>query len=180
MTDQELIALYEARSEEAIAATQRQYGAYCRTIAFNILADHEDTEECLSDLWLRVWNAIPPQRPDYFKGWLGTVARNCALTRCRQRGRQPEQVGEAALNLARDLSDGPGERMEAQALGEAISRFLLTRPQPERTAFLRRYWYGDPVGEVARCMGWTLARTKTTLFRTRQRLRAFLEKEEFL
>lgn len=180
MTDEALIDLFENRAEEAISAAAEQYGAYCRAILWNVLRNEEDAEECLSDLWLRVWNAIPPQRPEHFKGWLGTVARNCALTRCRERKNRPETMEDAALELCRDLSDGPAERMEAAVLGDAISRFLHTRPQPERTAFLRRYWYGEKVEEVARRMGWTLGKTKTTLFRTRQRLRIFLEKEELI
>lgn len=180
MTDEELIALYENRDQAAIAATAERYGAYCRTIAWNVLRNPEDVEECLSDLWLRVWQAIPPQRPAHFKGWLGTVARNCALTLCRQRSRRPETVEEGLLELAHDLTDTPAERMEAKALGEAVSRFLHTRPQPERTAFLRRYWYGERVEEVAARMGWTVGKTKTALFRARQRLRTFLEKEELL
>ena len=97
LTDQELLDLYFARSEEAVAATRTVYGPYCRAIALRVLGSEEDAEECLSDVWLRVWNAIPPERPDHFKGWLGVVTRNQALTLRRAKDRQPQQVDEAAL-----------------------------------------------------------------------------------
>ena len=94
VTDEELIELYTARSEEAISATKMLYGAYCRSIVGRIVGCEEDAEECLADVWLKVWNAIPPQRPEHFKGWLGTVARNTAITHCRSRQRRPTGVGQ--------------------------------------------------------------------------------------
>ena len=92
MTDRELTDLYFARSERAVEATQAVYGAYCRAIALRILGSEEDTEECLADVWLRVWNAVPPERPEHFKGWLAVVTRNQALTLRRGRARQPQTV----------------------------------------------------------------------------------------
>lgn len=178
MTDQELIELFEARAEDAIAETERIYGAYCRAIADRILGSEQDAEECLADVWLRVWNAIPPERPANFKGWLGTITRNCAISLCRKRDREPRKVSDAALELALTLTDGPERDVEAQALGEAISAFLKRQPAQVRIAFLRRYWYGDTVEETAKHMGWGVGKTKTNLFRTRQKLKDYLEKEE--
>lgn len=181
MTDEELIALYFQRSEQAVAETQRQYGAYCGAIARNILRDERDAEECVSDCWLQAWNAIPPARPTHFKGWLGTVARNRALSMRRAQARQPDTVDEAAMELAACLTqtDGPQERAEARELGEAISAFLYTQKEDCRVAFVRRYWYLDPVEEVARRMGWSLSKTKSVLFRVRGRLKKYLEQEGF-
>lgn len=178
MTDKELIELYIARSEDAITATQEQYGAYCRKIACSVLGSEQDAEECLSDVWLRVWNAIPPQNPEHFKGWLAAVTRNSALTLCRRRAREPERVSDAALELSLALADGPEARADARALGEAISRFLEQEPRHIRTAFLRRYWYGDSVEETAKFMGWGQGKTKTVLFRTRKKLKDYLMKED--
>ena len=178
MTDQHLIELYTARSEEAIAETERIYGAYCRAIAERILGSDQDAEECLSDVWLRVWNAIPPQRPANFKGWIGAITRNVAISLCRMKDREPQRVGDAALELALDLTEGPEREVEAKALGEAISGFLQAQPAQSRVAFLRRYWYGDTVEETAKHMGWGVGKTKTNLFRTRQKLKDYLKKEE--
>lgn len=180
MTEHELIALYFARSEQAIELTRSAYGPYCRAIALRILGSEEDAEECLSDVWLRVWNAVPPERPVCFKGWLGTVTRNQALTRRRAKVHQPQTVDEAALELALDLSGGPEADLEARELGRAISAFLAEQPEINRGVFIRRYWYGDTVEETARRAGWSSGQVKSTLHRMRRKLRDYLEKEEFL
>ena len=168
MTDQELTALYFTRDERALEATETAYGSYCRAIAQRILGNEDDAEECLSDVWLRVWNAIPPERPAHFKGWLGVVTRNQALTLRRNRTRQVQTIDEAALELAMDLSGGPEAELETRELGAAVS------------AFLRRYWYGDSMEEVSRRLGWSVGRTKSTMHRMRKKLREYLQKEEFL
>ena len=177
LTDEELLGLYFARSEEAIRATGMVYGPYCRAIALRILDSEEDAEECLADVWLRVWNAIPPERPEHFKGWLGVITRNQALTLLRSRERRPRQADEAALELALSLSGAPEAELEARELGRAVSAFLAGQPERNRGVFLRRYWYGDTVEEAARWAGWSLSRTKSALFRMRKKLKDYLKKE---
>ena len=179
LTDEALIGLYFARNEEAVSATQEEYGPYCRAIALGILGSEEDAEECLADVWLRVWNAVPPQRPDCFKGWLAAVTRNQAVTMYRARSRRPAQAEEAALELAQALTHGPEEDFDAKELGGAISAFLAGQPEKNRGVFLRRYWYGDTVEAAARWAGWSVSKTKSVLFRMRNRLRVYLEKEGF-
>ncbi len=177
LTDEDLLGLYFARSEEAIRATGMVYGPYCRAIALRILDSEEDAEECLADVWLRVWNAVPPERPEHFKGWLGVITRNQALTLLRSRERRPRQVDEAALELALSLSGGPEAELEARELGRAVSAFLAGQPERNRGVFLRRYWYGDTVEEAAQWAGWSLSRTKSALFRMRKKLKDYLKKE---
>ena len=106
MTDEELIERFFARSEDAVEELRSQYGAYCRAIAGRLLSDGRDVEECLSDCWMAVWNAVPPTRPEHFKGWLGAIVRNRALAIGRQNRRRPETVDEAALELATCLPAG--------------------------------------------------------------------------
>ena len=180
MTDRELLALYTARSPEATAAMQRQYGDYCAAILGRILIDPRDAEECLNDLWMRVWVALAHQQPAWLKGWLGTVARNCALSRYRQMEKPSAPLEESAAELSRVLGETPAEHMEGKALGEAISAFLKTQSEANRVAFVRRYWYGDTVEQTAKHMGWSVGKTKTVLFRLRTKLRKALEKEGFL
>ena len=176
MTEQELLALYHARSEEALAETQALYGAYCRAIALRILGNEEDMQECLGDVWLRVWQAIPPEHPTHFKGWLGVITRNRAISLLRVRERAPGRAEEVALELAQALG-GPEESLDAQELGKAVSAFLFAQPQEKRGVFLRRYWYGDRVEEAAGWAGWSVSKTKTVLFRLRRDLRSYLKKE---
>ena len=179
MTDQELLALYAKRDPEATAAMERQYGSYCAAIVGRILGDPRDAEECLNDLWMRVWTALKEQRPAYLKGWLGTTARNCAIDRLRQQNLPETPMEESTAELARDLRDTPAEVLESKALGEAISAFLKTQSQHNRVAFVRRYWYGDTVEQTAHHMGWSVGKTKTVLFRLRTKLKLYLMKEGF-
>lgn len=179
MTEQELIDLFFARSEEAVPVLQAQYGAYCRVIASHLLSDDRDVDECLNDCWLAVWKAIPPAKPKHFKGWLAAIVRNRALRIGRENGRRPETVSESALELnlcLPEMSDPHGEA-EAKEIAEAICRFLWLQKDDIRVAFLRRYWYTDTVEDIAACLGWSLGKTRTVLFRTRNKLRKFLNKE---
>ena len=181
MTDEELMELLWQRSDRAAEALQEKYGPYCAAILRQFLTDSRDVEECLNDVWLAVWRAIPPTRPAHFKGWLGAVTRNRAIAMGRENGRRPVTVEESALELASCLParDVSSEAEQAE-LGRAISEFLQTQKPEARTAFLRRYWYADSVEETAACMGWSVSKTKSVLFRVRNRLREYLVKEGLL
>ena len=176
MTDEALLDLLEQRSQQALSELDGAYGPYCRAIAGNILGCPEDAEECVSDAYLAVWNAIPPARPTHFKAWLGAIVRNRAL-----RMRRNSAAADALRSeLTEELSDSGSVTgdCEAKALGEAISAFLHRQPQPVRSAFVRRYWYCDSVEAVALYLGWSVSKTKSVLFRTRKKLKAYLIKEE--
>lgn len=182
MTDETLVELLFAHEETALEALTAQYGPYCRTVAGRILTDGRDVEECLNDCWLTVWNAIPPARPEHFRGWLGAVVRNRAIAIGKRNSRLAPLAEETALELARDLSpDGDGPRLaEARALGEAISAFLRRQKPDLRRAFLRRYWGCGSIEEIAGELGWSTSKTKSALFRTRNSLKDFLKKEGHL
>ena len=182
MTDQELVELFLARSEEAVPALAERYGPYCRAVAAGVLSDPRDVDECLNDCWLAVWRAIPPARPAHFKGWLAAIVRNRALAMGRENGRRPETVDEAALELAACLpqaEDAHGA-VSAKELGEAVSRFLSAQKPDRRAAFLRRYWYAQSVEETARALGWSVSKTKSVLFRLRNSLWDYLSKEGYV
>ena len=182
MTDQELTALFLSRSQEAVPALQARYGPYCRAIAARLLSDPRDVDECLNDAFLAVWQAIPPTVPERFQGWLAAIVRNRALAMGRENSRRPPTADEAALELASCLppGDGPEGAAEYRALAGAVERFLRAQPKDVRIVFLRRYWYADTVEDAARRLGWSVSKTKSALFRTRNKLRAQLQKEGFL
>ncbi len=181
MKDNEILDLFHARSEAAIPALQEKYGPWCAAIAGRLLSDPRDAEECVSDCFLAVWNAIPPARPEHFKGWLGAVVRNRAITIGKSNGRRPPTVDESALELAACL---PAEdcfgRLEAAELGRAISDFLRDEKPEARMAFLLRYWHVHRVDETAARLGWSVSKTKAVLLRTRNRLWNYLKKEGYL
>lgn len=136
MDDQIIIDLFWNRDERAIEETERKYGAYCRSIARNILWDRSEQEECLNDTWLKTWNSIPPQRPKILAVYLGTITRNLALNRLRHHGAQKR--GSNQLNLAYEelqesvpAQDTVEELISAQELGKLLDRFLRTLPQKD-------------------------------------------------
>lgn len=182
MKDTEILDLYWVRDERAIAETQSAYGSYCYSIAWHILYDREDADECVNDTWFRAWNAIPPGRPGRLALFLGTITRNLSLDRWKEKRTMKRGGGElpAALDeLAECVPDSRSteEAVEAAELERLINAFLHTLPERECSVFLRRYWYVEEYGEIAERYGMKLNTVKTSLFRTRNKLREYLEKE---
>lgn len=182
MEEQEIIALYWKRDEAAIEETERCYGSYLFRIAYNILAVWQDSEECLSDTYLRAWNAMPPRRPENLKLFLGKITRNLALD--RRKGSMAEKRGGgqwvcALEELEECVSGGisPQEQLDEKLVGELISNFLRQQPEKTRRCFVLRYWYLEPIAVIAQEMGLTAAGTKSLLHRTRKKLKVYLEKE---
>ena len=185
MEDREIVGLFLARSEDALAESRRKYGALCRSVALGVLGNAEDAEEAVSDALLRAWNSIPPNEPDALDAYLAKLTRRAAVDRLRHDRAGRRWGGEAALALEelRDAVPGGGsaeEALEASELAAVIARFLRAQPETASKVFLRRYWYVEPVSEIAASLGWSESRVKSLLFRTRKSLRRHLEKEGYL
>ena len=180
MEDTDIVALYWDRSEEAVAASMAKYGGYCAVIARNILGSGEDAEECVNDLWLRVWNAIPPDRPKKLSAYFGSVIRNLALDRRRQIQAEKAGGGTAALCLD-ELAEAVGEEEDALGaidLRDALDRFLETLGPNPREIFMRRYWAFQNERESARALGITAGGVRLSLSRTRKLLKQYLTGED--
>ena len=183
MQDQEIVELYWRRDEEAIRASQSKYGGYCSHIAGGILADRQDAEECVSDTWLRSWNAMPPHRPNCLRLFLGKITRGLACDKVRAQNARKrgsgvylealEELGEC-LPAARESAE---EAVEARELERTVNAFLHTLPEQACSVFLRRYWYAEPLEDIAKRYGMSVNTVKTSLFRTRRKLKTHLEKE---
>ena len=182
MEDLQIVNLFWERSEDAIAAASDKYGRYCRSVAYNVLSDDQDAQECVNDCLLRTWNSIPPARPESLKAYMGKITRNLALDRAERAGAAKRGGGELPLALD-ELSEcigagaDPGAALEASETAAAINAFLAGLEPLRRKVFVRRYWYMDPVADVAERFGLTVANTKTMLFRIRKDLAAHLRKE---
>ncbi len=182
MEDQAIIDLYWARSQQAIAESEKKYGGYCHAIARGILEQEEDAEECVNDTWFHAWGAMPPQRPSILSAFFAKLARNLSLDRWR-RNRAAKRGGgqvEIALHELEDcLPDrsGPEERLEAGETAAVISEFLRGQSELDRRLFLRRYFYMEPIATLAERFRLTEGQAKTRLHRIRRRLKAALEKE---
>ena len=184
LDDKEILELYWARSEQAIAETGRKYGAAVGRVVRNILADAQEAEECVNDTWLAAWNSIPPRRPDPLLTYLCKIARNGALSRRRRSLAQKRNSSfDLALDELEEVLAAPGspERdYETRELAAAVNGFLAGLSREDRFAFLRRYWYGDPVKLVASRLGWGEHRVSVRLSRIRKNLKNHLEKEGLL
>jgi len=182
LRDEEILDLFWERKEQAIEETQRSYGKYCYSIAHNILRDKEDAEECVNDTWLRAWNAIPPKRPTRLGIFLGTITRNLSFDKWKYKNAEKRGCGAMDVELDELLECVPAKRgteeaVEAAELERCINRFLHTLPEKECNVFLRRYWYVEEYAEIAKRLHMNLNSVKTSLFRTRKKLKEYLEQE---
>lgn len=183
MDDTGIIDLFWARDERALAETERKYGAYCRSVSYQIVKNRQDAEECVNDAWIRAWNAIPPQRPFALGAFLTKIVRNVSLSHYRKARTQRRGGGQLPLILEelQDLyADGPERLLEAAELSRALDRFLRQLPQKDCCIFMRRYWYMDTLEDIARRYHIALGSVKSSLFRTRKKLREYLEQEGIL
>lgn len=184
MEDQELLALYVARDEQAIRQTEEQYGALCHRIAKGILDSDEDAEECVNDTWLAVWNQIPPAKPEHFSAYLLRITRNLAVSRWRARNAEKRGGKDFLLSLEELEACSPGiaERNTEQDgawLGQLLNAFLAELPRQTRQVFVRRYYFSEPIADIAVRFGMKESRIKSMLFRTRYKLKHYLEKEGY-
>ena len=184
MEDTQIVALYWNKDESAIRETGRKYGAYCYTIAHNILHNKEDAEECVNDTWFHAWNSIPPHRPAKLSIFLAKITRNLSFNRFNARSAAKRGGGELPLVLDELAESLPSEsdtesQYAAKVLGECIRDFVRTLPEREGNVFLRRYFFTESIAEIARRNGLTENNVTVILSRTRTKLKTHLIKEGF-
>lgn len=185
MEDNTIIDLYWKRSENAISETATKYGGYCYSIAYNILFDREDSEESVNDTYLAAWNTIPPRRPQMLVTFLGKITRYISLDRWKNRNAVKRGKGQVPLvldELEECVASGDSVEnayLEKEAL-ECINGFLGALPEIERNVFLRRYWYMDPIQDIAKRFDYSESKVTSMLYRTRGKLKIHLEKEGIL
>lgn len=182
MNDIEIIDLYFSRSEDAISETAKKYGRYCHRIAFNILCNLEDSEECVNDTYMRTWNAIPPERPNIFSVFLGRITRNLALDKykyyhAKKRGNNFTSVAFEELKDCIPATSSTEQAVDNIALAEMLNRFLADLPAVNRKIFIQRYWYFSSIKDIASEHGMSESKVKMMMSRTRLQLKEFLEKE---
>jgi len=183
MKDIEIVELYWQRSEKAITATSEKYENYLYSISYNILHNIEDTKECLNDTYLSAWNSMPPNKPNRLAIFLGKITRNISLNRFKYYTAEKRRGSQTDIILS-ELNDCiPScvntERVaEEKILVSAIEEFLYSQPLVKRNIFLRRYWYGCSVTDVAKEYSMTEGKVASLLFRMRKALKIKLEKED--
>ena len=180
MDDQKIIDLYFDRNEQAISETDMKYGKLCHSIAYNILSNREDSEECVNDTYIGVWNAIPPTRPNNFMAFVCRIARNLSLKRLEFLKRE-KRSADVILSLDELSAVLPDERyapdVSDEDVGRLISQFLRTQKEDVRNVFIRKYYFFDSVKEIAERYSFTESKVKNMLFYTRNKLKDYLIKE---
>ena len=184
MEDEKIVDLYWQRSESAIRETEIKYDRYLTKIAYNILADAEDSRESVNDTYLAAWNSMPPHRPGVLSTYLGKLTRRISIDCFRRRTGQKRGGSEYELSLS-ELGDcvsggnNTEEIINVRLLADAIGIFLRLQSEDARNAFIGRYYYLDSLKEVAAYCGMTESKCKTLLFRTRVALKEYLREEGF-
>ncbi|HRR76307.1 MAG TPA: sigma-70 family RNA polymerase sigma factor [Ruminococcus sp.] len=181
MDDASIIELFRKREENAITELKRKYDRLCRYVAGNILGGREDIEECLNTAYFEVWNNIPPEIPADLRTYLCRIVRNIAIKRLQYNtaGKRDARAAVPIDEIADCVPACADDEVDEDMLAEAISRFLRAQDEKHRMVFVRRYWYGDPLSDIAQQYGMKEKTVATYLFRTRKKLKAFLKKEGY-
>lgn len=184
MRDERIVELYWSRDEQAIEHTAQKYGAYCCSIAGNILHSPEDREECVNDTWLRAWNGIPPQRPGNLKLFLARITRNLALDKFKAQAAHKRNAGFVmVLEELEECIPAPGaveDRVIAGELAQCINGFVRGLPVREANVFVRRYFFAESAADIGKRYGIAAGNVAVILSRTRKKLRENLEKEGYM
>ena len=180
MEDSHIIQLFFDRMESAIEALSAKYGKLCYRIAYNILTNHADAQECENDTYLRVWDTVPPTWPDNLRAYVSRIVRNLALDRVRYQNRQKRSVATdwTLSELSECIPSSVSVEADADdTVVQALTSYLNTLDDLTRVLFIRRYFYMDSVEMLARQFGMNASSVSTRLTRTRARLKAYLERE---
>lgn len=178
MDDRSIIELFFARDERAISETAERYGKICHGIAYNILGDEQDAEECVNDTYAGLWNAIPPARPDNLRAFVCRVTRNLSLKRLRALTRQKcsREMTVSFSELEEILPDEAVDGREGEVAAH-VSAFLREQSEDVRGVFMRKYYFFDSVEAIAKRYGFSQSKVKSMLFHTRNKLKEYLIKE---
>lgn len=184
MDDNAIVELLWSRNEAGLREIQTKYGSYLYTIANNILANNEDSSECVNDTYMKTWRSIPPKRPEKLSAYLAAIVRNLAITVFRRRGNKAHAGSQYALSLDElgecvSGSELPEEQAEAGYLSKCINAYLRTLTVEARDIFVCRYFFNDSISDICGYFNASETKIKSSLFRSRNGLREYLQKEGF-
>ena len=182
LSDEQIIDLYFAREERAIAETDKKYGAYLHTVAYNVLANEQDAEECLQDTYLRVWNAVPPERPRVLSAFLAKITRNLALHRYEMDHRKKRVPGVSCLPIEEvqeilPSSYDPGAELQSAIVMKVINTYLKSTTRRRTYIFISRYFFSFSVSQIAERLICSQSLVRRELEVCKRELREILERE---
>ncbi len=184
MDDREIVCMFLQRDESALREVSRKYGAYCLTIARNILGNHEDAEECVNDTYMRTWNSIPPKKPTSLGAFMGIITKNLALDRVRfsrreKRGGNEETVSFDELDEFISGNNSVESESEFNEILDAVNTFLQGLPAKKRMIFVARYWQYDKLSDIAESFKMPESSVASIIGRTCKKLKNYLIKRGF-
>ncbi len=182
--DKDIVEMFLARNENAIAESRKKYGAKLQRISYNITADRSAAEEVENDTYFTAWKSIPPKEPyTYFYAFLARIARNISLSLCRSRSRLKRNAHIVELSEEMEQcipsDENIADKLDGDILAEKISGFLMTKSEEKRGIFMRRYWFLDSMESISKRFGLKESNVKTVLFRLRNELKEYLEREGY-
>ena len=183
LSDAQILDLYFAREERAIAETDKKYSTYLQTVAYNILLNTQDVEECLQDTYLKTWNTIPPERPDVLRAFLAKITRNLALDRYEKDNRQKRVPAGACVPLEEvqdflpDTAD-PGDQLQAEEIGRIVTRYLEGVSNRRLYVFVSRYFFALTIPQIAKRLSCSQSLVSKEVAEIKRELRNLLEQEE--
>ncbi len=185
MSDEEILNLFFQRNDSALKQASTRYGNYCKAIAVRILGNDEEAEECFNDALLKLWNSIPPDRPDTLSTYIGKIVRNIAFDKYRRQHAQKRGSGETFLILDElaecvAIRNNVEKEYEKKELVRDINSFLESIPQKKRALFLCRYWYAFSISEIAEKFGMSEGNVSVTLNRIRKKLKDYLNERGYV
>ena len=178
--DDEIIELYWKRDPKAIEETQTQYGEKLGRLSFGILENREDAQECVNDTYLRTWDSIPPTRPQFLFAYLAKICRFLCFDVLDHKNAQKRSalVVELTHEMQQCIPDSRDEdKVQGEQIGQNITAFLRTQSKQDRLLFMKRYWYGVSIKDLAQQMQISESSAKVRLHRIRGRLKKYLESE---
>ena len=165
MNDEQIIQLFFTRNEDAIRQTDDRYGA-----------------KCVNDTYLKAWNTIPPTKPVHFFAYLAKICRHFAFDRLDWNNAAKRKAEVVTLTQEMEACI-PGQWQETDVRSAEISRlvgsFLWKQTADNRMIFVRRYWFGDSVSEIALRYEISQSAVLMRLSRMREKLAVYLKKEGF-
>lgn len=184
LEDAQIVALYWQRDELAIRETDRKYKRYLLAVAYNIVGDRHDSEECLNDTYVGAWNAIPPAKPELLQAFLATIMRRTAIDRYKARRRQKRVASELTVSLSEveDYLSEPEDMQsdaETRELGRVISDFVRALPDRRMYIFMSRYYFARPIREIAKLLGCSQSSVNKEIAALKRDLKEKLEKEDY-
>lgn len=185
MDDNAIIQLFNERNEAAISELSKKHGTFFIRLAERILFNHEDSELCVNDAYLKTWETIPPAKPNVLRAFVGGIVKHVAVSMLRANTAQKHGGGEFTLvldELEECVSDGGNveDEFENKQTLEEVNKFLRSRSGFERRVFVLRYWYCESVSEIARELGTSENKISVSLYKTRKRLKEHLTKGGYI